>query len=364
MPFYCYYSLYLLLSIETHASSYLSYVLLCRMMVTLGLSAFRQGRINDAHQCLADICSGRVRELLAQGVSMGRFSDKSTEQEKMEKRRQIPYHQHINLDLLEAAHLISAMLLEVPNMASAAGKAGGRRRIISRTFRRNFDHYERQVFTSAMPEQTRDFVMCAAKNLMKGDWKKCSQLLCSMDVWQLVPGDDAASKIKQMIVERTKLEGLRTYLFAYSSHYDSLSLAQLCNMFEMEKNEVHCVISKMIINQELHASLDQPTGSIVLRKVEPSQLQTLALQFSEKAAALLEANERLLDARSGKSKEGDWKTKQVGWHDRGDGQRRQGGDVRRGRGLGRGVGRSGRSLEGRGRGGRGGARRPTTYRKV
>ena len=65
-------------------------ILFNRTMVTLGLAAFRLGKIWDAHQCLSDICSGRARELLAQGVSTGRFNDKTPDQEKAEKRRYVP----------------------------------------------------------------------------------------------------------------------------------------------------------------------------------------------------------------------------------------------------------------------------------
>ena len=63
---------------------------------------------------------------------------------------------HINLELLESAHLIAAALLEVPNLAAAnlVGQEGtARRRVISKPFRRLLDNYERQTFTGGACSQ-------------------------------------------------------------------------------------------------------------------------------------------------------------------------------------------------------------------
>eukprot|EP00957_Ditylum_brightwellii_P085434 6499099-Ditylum_brightwellii.AAC.1 len=63
-----------------------------------------------------------------------------------------------------------------------------------------------------------DYAMRTAKALMKGDWKKCSNLLFGLDVWKLVPGDDFMKKICGQDPAH------------FSSQYDYFSLKQLCGM--------------------------------------------------------------------------------------------------------------------------------------
>uniref|UniRef100_A0A671YHC1 Eukaryotic translation initiation factor 3 subunit C n=1 Tax=Sparus aurata TaxID=8175 RepID=A0A671YHC1_SPAAU len=273
-------------------------ILYNRTMVQLGICAFRQGMIKDAHNALLDIqSSGRAKELLGQGLLMRNMQERNAEQEKIEKRRQVPFHMHINLELLECVYLVSAMLLEIPYMA--AHEFDARRRMISKQFHHQLRVGERQPLLGP-PESMREHVVAASKAMKMGDWRTCHSFIINekmnSKVWDLFP---ETQRVREMLVRKIQEESLRTYLFTYSSVYDSISMQTLSEMFELEIPMVHSIISKMIINEELMASLDQPTQTVVMHRTEPTSLQNMALQLAEKLGSLVENNERVFDLKQG-----------------------------------------------------------------
>uniref|UniRef100_A0A8C5BF97 Eukaryotic translation initiation factor 3 subunit C n=1 Tax=Gadus morhua TaxID=8049 RepID=A0A8C5BF97_GADMO len=273
-------------------------ILYNRTMVQLGICAFRQGMIKDAHNALLDIqSSGRAKELLGQGLLMRNMQERNAEQEKIEKRRQVPFHMHINLELLECVYLVSAMLLEIPYMA--AHEFDARRRMISKQFHHQLRVGERQPLLGP-PESMREHVVAASKAMKMGDWRTCHSFIINekmnSKVWDLFPETQC---VREMLVRKIQEESLRTYLFTYSSVYDSISMGTLSEMFELELAMVHSIISKMIINEELMASLDQPTQTVVMHRTEPTSLQNMALQLAEKLGGLVENNERVFDLKQG-----------------------------------------------------------------
>ncbi|KAK9880664.1 hypothetical protein WA026_011901 [Henosepilachna vigintioctopunctata] len=248
-------------------------ILYNRTIAHLGLCAFRHANIKDAHNCLVDLMmTGKPKELLAQGLLPQRQHERSKEQEKIEKQRQIPFHMHINLELLECVYLVSAMLIEIPYMA--AHEFDARRRMISKTFYQQLRSSERQNLVVHLR---------ACANTLLLPPRPC----------------EMAARVRAMLTKLIKEESLRTYLFTYSNVYDSISMSTLADMFELDKSVVHSIISKMIINEELMASLDDPSQTVVMHRSEPSRLQSLALQLADKVNNFVDSNERILETKQG-----------------------------------------------------------------
>lgn len=269
-----------------HGADIQTQILHNRTMVQLGLSAFRNGLIVEAQQALSEICGGnRAKELLAQGPSK---NNRDPDQERIDKARQLPFHLHLNIELSECVYLTCSMLMEVPEMAR------GSKRVISRQFRRTLDFSERQIFTGP-PENTRDYIMQAAKSMSNGDWQASYESLTSIKILELMPD---LEPIKIMLKQKVREESLRTYLFTYAPYYQSVSLAQLEALFDLSKQETLTIVSKMVVNDELPASLSSDDASLIFQRTETTRLQTQATQLAEKAQRLIEQNESALDIKS------------------------------------------------------------------
>lgn len=334
-----------------------------RAIAQLGLSAFRSGLIEECESTLRDLYSNAtvVRERLAQGTArrMGE-SAPTPEQENLEKARQLPFHQHINLELLEVAYLVASMLVEVPQIALETYDPERKRDIKSRMFRRSLDYHEKQIFAGP-PENKRDHVVQAAKALQQGDWRRCVELINSIKVWNLL-ADEKAVKVKLetygvltlfcgngmrlTLHRKIREEGLRTYVFSHAPFYSTVSLEYLSNTFDLPQTNVAALVSTLIWHELLAGSLDAKAGMLHLHSPERSALQQMALALADKASQMLNENERTATAKLG---DGESKAGGDDRYQRTDGQRD---GATGGRGERRGGGGSGR---GRGSGLRGGA---------
>eukprot|EP01016_Furgasonia_blochmanni_P011697 TRINITY_DN1540_c0_g1_i1.p1 TRINITY_DN1540_c0_g1~~TRINITY_DN1540_c0_g1_i1.p1 ORF type:complete len:871 (-),score=366.55 TRINITY_DN1540_c0_g1_i1:74-2686(-) len=217
-------------------------ILYNRTLAQLGLCAFRLGLIQEAHQTLSEICGPKLRLLLAQGLNR-QHPDKD------EKRRLVPYHMHIDTDMLEAVHLTSAMLLEIPNLA--ADPNDNQKKVISKNFRKLLEIFERNYFNSP-PENFRDYIYAASQELTKGNWRKCYDYLISMKLW-----DDLyeADKAKENLLVRVKEQAFKCFLFSFKNCFDSLSCHHLAQVFELDVNNIRSTVCKLIHARELNASL-------------------------------------------------------------------------------------------------------------
>jgi len=269
-------------------------ILFNRTMAQLGISAFRKGQFSASHACLYELFSGgRVRELLAQGLNLNRFHDRTVEQEKIEKRRQLPFHMHLNLELLESIFLVCCIFIEVPRMTGSKLYLG---RAYSKSFARLIDMYEQQTFNGPA-ENVRETLMSATVSLVSGDWRHAMKLILSLESWKYLPfnNGDALSSV----IQRLKEEGLRIFLQQYAAQYASASFQVLSEMFELSFSSVYSVICSMISCENLVGSCDLSAKCILVTHEDLNCLQETCTSFVDKLSHINESNDLALNSHLG-----------------------------------------------------------------
>jgi len=296
-------------------------ILYNHVLAQMGLCAFRAMMIPEAHNALVELCMYmKTKELLAQGMSYSRFQERNPDQEKLEKKRQVPYPMHIDLDFLESVHLISAMLLEIPHMAHQhLDPTKQKEKPISRLLNRHL-HSQTLPTGQTPPENARETVVAAARYLKKSDWQNCIDMIDKLKFWNNVTNVD---DVRQALHEKIKVEALRTFMFYSLSSYDAFHLNQLEQFFALPKKTVHSTLSRMIIFNEIPASWDSTSEYVVVQRSDLTTLHKLSLQLADKIQQTLENNERSLDIKCG-TKEAQQKGMQMQrgqWDQQGQGKR-------------------------------------------
>lgn len=257
-----------------------------RALVQLGLCAFRQGQIAESHRILNEIINQqRLKELLGQGF-LTKYPNQATT---VEKQKLLPFHMHINLELLECVYMTLLLLLEIPALAAAEKETLTKKlKVPAKLFKSKLEFHERQFFTGP-PESIKDHIVYALIALQKGDWHKAYNLLSSIKIWRLFPDNQ---QLLAMLKHQLQIEGLRTYVFSYRSIYTKLSLPKLALIFELPRDTVEEIVSKMLA----HDISGTISGNFINfnASTEPqrTRLQELAIIMNEKAGLLKDKNEK------------------------------------------------------------------------
>ncbi|CCK70391.1 translation initiation factor eIF3 core subunit c KNAG_0E01250 [Huiozyma naganishii CBS 8797] len=262
-------------------------ILFNRVVVQLGLSAFQSCLIEEAHQVLNELlAASHLREMLGQQSLQRMHSSAAhgpidaTQVVVAPEKQCLPFHQHINLDLIDVVFMTCSLLIEIPQMtAFFSGIKVKRQPFSQKSIRRSLEHHDKSSYQSA-PESSRDYVIFAAKAMQQGDWVRCVSYLKAIKTWNLLPNVD---EVMNILTKRVKTESLKTYFFTYKRFYSRISVDKLADLFELAPEDVVATLEHTIKELEIAAvAVDSDKRMVVVdRGDEITKLEEVALRLNK-----------------------------------------------------------------------------------
>lgn len=262
-------------------------ILYNRTLAQLGLCSFRLGKFTDSLEFLHPLCQTgtvKLKEYLAQ--SYNKDNEKSIFFEKEEKKRMIPYIMTINIDEIESTYYLISMIIDLPNILLF--KLGKNHKEFNQVFKKLVDNYEKQIFNGPA-ETIKELILSSTTHLIKGDWKKCSDLLSTLRIYN---HHKSREEIKIHLNNSIKETALKCFLIFYSNQYNSFSLSNLNRKFNIEINQIRKIVNRMILDGVIEAKWNDSILQIYAEEFNWSIVRNLEdnlKTITEQNLALLEA---------------------------------------------------------------------------
>ncbi|KAL6928727.1 hypothetical protein ACO0SA_002056 [Hanseniaspora valbyensis] len=262
-------------------------ILFNRVIVQLGFSSFKNCLFNDSQSILRPVSlPQQLKEFMGQkSVSKyNDFNDKSGSNSmqfadgvKLEDVH-LPFHKHINLDLIDTVFLTCSLINDVPKIAALNSRCVVSEPIPNtpKTIKKKLDTYEKAGF-HAPAESQKDFILHAAIAMQKGDWKKAMDYVSKTAVWNLF----TETKQQVDLVEIFKTQTLKTYIFNIKKFYSKLSIAKLDAIFELGSEKIKEILKETFETHEVEASIEEDSQYIIFQKgIELPKLEELCLKLN------------------------------------------------------------------------------------
>mmetsp|Transcript_30561 Transcript_30561/g.46857 ORF Transcript_30561/g.46857 Transcript_30561/m.46857 type:complete len:903 (+) Transcript_30561:26-2734(+) len=250
-------------------------ILYNRAIVQIGLAAFRLGLFDECNSLLVDVCqSPKLKESLAQGVSnYSKQLEKSLEDEIEEKKRYVPPHLHINLEILDCVYMITSMMQEIPNLSQ--NRFTIHKKVINRNFRKLIEQYDLKGI-QFVAQNSRDYIVFAARNLHLSQWQEAFDHISQIKVFSKIDEFKPGQPLRQALKDRLKEVALKIYLIESQDQYESYSLPQLEKQFDLSSTAVQKEASQLILQGTISASVDPKAKTLVYSREQKHEMQSLS----------------------------------------------------------------------------------------
>jgi translation initiation factor 3 subunit C len=256
-----------------------------RAVAALGLCAFRMAKIEECQTILEEICnSGKLKDLLNQ-TSLKGYTEPN------EKRGLVPYHMSMSIESIESAYFVAVMINEAPMLVAQLNDP--EKKYSSKLFQKLWQYYEKNVMNGP-PENHRDLIYCAIKDLMKGEWRNCFNYLCQLRIWTKIHNSDS---IKNLYLDIIKQQAFKSFVVSIKNTYHFLKFERLAEIFELPSSKLVSITCEMIHNNEIQAKLDSQTACLVTGKRELGDLETVSEKINQKIYSTINLNEKLFDVK-------------------------------------------------------------------